>query len=879
MEARRSGPVHELPAAAWVPRTKVVRPVPPADAVLDEHLLDRLQRAVAEVPVTLICAQAGAGKTTLAAALADRVDMPVAWVSLDERDRGPMLLELLALALDPILANGCPGLSEVLATPAGAHDAARAVGVLINDVLDAGPDPFLLVLDDVQALDDPALEILDALVAHPPPSLRVVLASRTEPRLSLARLRARGLVADVGSVDLRFTAKQADVLLNRHLALGLDRSAIEQMVDTAGGWVTGLRLLARAGVPAPDAALYDYLAAEILDAEAEETRRFLLDTSVLDELTPERCAAVSGRAEALALLEDIHRRNPFLVIAIEPARGLYRYHDLFAAFLRSRLAREAPERAVEMHRRAADASGTETERIEHLLAAGAHHEAAKVIEEIVAAGFPRPIDLRRLAGWIDRLDERVAAERPWLHLATGMAAVQRGAMSEAIGPLEHALDALDDRTEFAGHWMAVRGLHVATVDHRRFVPMLMRLEAAPQFGTLPAPARVDHYISSAYGALFANQWDDVARRVAGAIELTTATGDVGAVEVLAQHLSPLVAAADGVLDRIEGYAEWTALRFGDGLPMIRAGRLHQQALVAFLRGRYDDALTFVADAADLPERLGGLPYLRATLDWVETAVWFARGDLAAVERRLTERKDTAPTDLDRDMVLLSLALLARVLRLQRRPDDLATLVRTTSVAPASRFGDHLTVVAAVVRAHALAAGGAAADGVDALRAVSEVIDRLRLVPFVGSARLDLAVLLAAAGERDAAVHELIGVLRDADARGMPGLVAAAGAEVVPLLEEARASGMYRGVADAALAVLGQTQATRPVAVPGSDDVLSAREVEVLRLLAAGSSNQDIADTLVVSMNTVKTHVQRVLAKLDARSRTEAVARARRLHLL
>lgn len=236
-------------ASAWVPRTKFVRPLPAKDAVIDPALLDRVERSVAEVPFTLIAAQAGAGKTTLAAAAVDRLAMPVAWISLDELDDDPQtFLQLLIMALDAVVPGGCPAAAELMSSGLPATvDPLRMVGVLINDLLERGPRSTVLVLDDLHVLRASGVAAaLDYLLARLPDNARLLATARADPPLSLARLRARGQLAEIGAEDLRLSPEQAEVLLNQHLGLGLTRNDVERVVTATGGWVTGVRLLAGA---------------------------------------------------------------------------------------------------------------------------------------------------------------------------------------------------------------------------------------------------------------------------------------------------------------------------------------------------------------------------------------------------------------------------------------------------------------------------------------------------------------------------------------------------------------------------------------------------------------------------------------------------------
>ena len=878
---------------AWVARTKLLRPEVAADAVIDPALLQGTVRAVTSMPVTLVSAQAGAGKTTLAGAAADAAGLPVAWVALDAGDDDlASLLHLLVSAIETVVPDGCPAARELLRSdlPA-AVDPRRAAGVLVNDVVAADPPLFLLVLDDVHVLGDTdALALLDLVLAQAPPMLRVVLTTRTDPTLSLSRLRATRRLAEVRSDDLRLGVGQAEQVLNHHLGLGLTPEAVAAVVEAVAGWATGIQLLGRSldrgtvlaaspelGSAADPSVLYDYLAEEILGAEDPATVAFLLDTSVLGTVTPRAAAAVSGRGDAEAVSADLNRRLPFLVPAVERARGVYRYHDLFSSFLLRRLAATDPDRLARQHRRAADAVADPGARIEHLLAAEDWDAAARAIEDLGRATFPGSADVARAATWA----ARVPGHRPWLDLLQGVAAAAEGDRAGAVRHLERALAPADAFDDLLGRWLTVRTLHLVTNDHARLVPQQAAMAATPEFATLAPAIRVDHHIGSAYGCMYTERWDAARDALFAALDLTMATGDAGAVEVLAQHISPLLTAVDGGLDRIEAYLAWATPRIGDEPSVERLGVLHQRTLTAFLRGRFAEALDAAAAGRVLLDRLGGSPYLRSTFDWVESGAWFARGDMAHAEALLRRRQEeAAPTDLDAAMNEMQIAFWARVLRAQGRGPEVAAL-------GARRLADpHGPVSAAILellqlalQAEAAAAAGDRTAAEAHLRSGIEIEDRVRMIPFLPSLRAGLALLLADAGRGEEADRELAVALRTAEARGMPGLVAPSGPGLVPLLERAAGRGVCPATTAAVLAALDQGPARAAVAVPGSPEILSPREVEVLRLLTEGASNRQIAEGLFISEHTVKTHVRHVMAKLGARSRAHAAARARADHLV
>jgi ATP/maltotriose-dependent transcriptional regulator MalT len=328
------------------------------------------------------------------------------------------------------------------------------------------------------------------------------------------------------------------------------------------------------------------------------------------------------------------------------------------------------------------------------------------------------------------------------------------------------------------------------------------------------------------------------------------------------------------VDRIDAYAADAATTFEDE-PLIRLGAGSQQAFVALLRCEPGPAREAALRVDELPERLGGLPYQRHTLDWVLAIAALARGDLAGAERRAgapwvgagTEEAWTAGS-------WPRLALLARIDRLRGGPVT-DVLRRFESRDRGSEFAaQHTTLVEHSVRAQVAWAAGDLRRAEEELRAGVEVQERIRLLPYVADLRLDLALVAHAAGRGGTA--ELERFLAAAESYDATGLLLTAGQEAVPLLRLARSRGVRREVVARALAAIDTDHRPEAITVPGTQQTLSSREVEVLRLIASGASNADIAEHLVISPNTVKTHIRKVLAKVGAANRAQAVVAARRL---
>ncbi|MBO0784307.1 MAG: AAA family ATPase, partial [Ktedonobacteraceae bacterium] len=382
--------------------------------------------------VVLVSAPAGYGKTTLVSALpAILPNLPMAWVSLDEGDNDPVQFVIgLTTALRQLNSVLGQRLYTFLTLPERASqrvEVHKLMGLVINEIVALLPQPFVLVLDDLHRMSEPeAFAALDYLIERLPPQAHMVMSTRYDPPLALARLRARGRLEELRIQDLRFTPSEVASFLNMSLRLDLSSQDLTALQTRIDGWAAGLRLFASSFERLPhqldrdsllrnlaksERYVYDFLAEEVLNQQDAATRRFLLETSILTDLTPKLCQAVTGHQDATALLEELSRRN--LTVAVEPRQHVYRYHDLFKAFLQHHVARKMPQQLEALHRRAAEAETAPSRVIRHYLEAQLWEEAVDKIERL-SGQFMQEGLLITVHDWIHSLPASVRQQHPRL---------------------------------------------------------------------------------------------------------------------------------------------------------------------------------------------------------------------------------------------------------------------------------------------------------------------------------------------------------------------------------------------------------------------------------------------------------------------------------
>jgi ATP/maltotriose-dependent transcriptional regulator MalT len=436
--------------------SKLAAPVPRA-GLLPRAGLQSLLEVGLGAKLCLVDAPAGSGKTTLLAQWqAVAGGGRVAWVSLDDGDNDPTrfwvyVVEALrtvepSVGASALAALRLPSVDLYLTVLPG----------LVNELSAAGL-PLFLVLDDYHLITNPTChQTLTFVLDHLPSNVHVVLSSRVDPPLPLARMRARGELAEVRVLDLQFTDEEALALLNGSMGLQLAASDVQRLAERTEGWPAGLYLagLSLRGRPDPSAFIAafhgdnrhiaDYLGAEVLDRQPDTIRTFLLGTSILERLSGPLCDAVLEAEGSAALLRELERSNLFLV-PLDDRRQWYRYHHLFAELLRVELASREPELLATLHQRAATwhrQAGNLDDAIGHASAAGEFVEAAALIARHWLT-FWRRGHRATVARWLDGLpDEAIMANPPVAYVAAWI----RGYSGASKQECEHWLAALEDPT-------------------------------------------------------------------------------------------------------------------------------------------------------------------------------------------------------------------------------------------------------------------------------------------------------------------------------------------------------------------------------------------------------------------------------------------------
>jgi len=853
-----------------------------------------------------------------------------AWLTLDERDNDPTRFWVaVAAALDALTPGAGDHARSMLQSPTP-PPAEVVVGALADELarLEA---QGVLVLDDYHLIDAPAIHAAIAtLVERLPPGLRLVIAGRAEPPLPLARWRLRGQLVELRAAELRFTTEEVAALLER-AGLRLPPAATAALAARTEGWAGALALAAYSlrGSPDPQARiaafagnnrhLFDYLADEVLRRQPPALQRFLLDTSILEQLSTELCDALYDEeiGRSVALLDEVERQGLFLH-PLDEQRRWYRYHALFAEFLRERLRREQPTRPALLHRRAAvwyEAHAMPAEAIAQQLAAGDAADAALIVER-----EGRPLLLRSevatVLGWLAALPPAMVRARPALCLIDAWGRAIAGQFDAVEAPLvvvEATLAAYSGDPDAPAPFSAP------------YTPRNLASEAHAVRATVAGLRReTGRAIALARSALVALPDDSVLVRGVVLLMLGTSLyleGDLGSAAPALEQAAR--AGQDGGMPIIAIYA----LRLLGELhartgPLHRAARTYEDAIsrgatlfpprpttpprpvpvagaaylgLACLRYEWDEldaAAALLHDGLLLGRQGANAEILLMGPIWL-ARVQRARGDAAAARATIAEALAYArATGVPRLVNWLT----AEQARLELLLGDLAAAAawdQERQLDPADQLS-YMEEVDFLALAQLRTAQGRPAEALrllTRLRGLAEAQGRAASLVEIYALG---ALAYRAAGDPAAAQAQLARALALAQPEGYVRSFVDLGKPMQLLLIDCRAQpdgqnetlGAYTDRLLNAFPNHEQTEQTSRVvrsALSTQHSALSEqptpRELEVLGWINDGLSNEQIAAKLVVGLSTVKKHINNLYAKLEVTSRTQALKRARALGLV
>jgi LuxR family maltose regulon positive regulatory protein len=911
--------------------------------------------------LTLVSAPAGFGKTTLLAEwLKGRMPAPrgqgglavsnyqstkVGWVSLDEGDNDPARFWTYFIAaletLHPGIDEGALGLLQSSSRP----PIETVLTTLINAVATI-PDDFALVLDDYHVIEaQPIHDGITFLLDHLPPQMHLVIACRSDPPLPLARLRGRGQLVELRAADLRFTPDEAATFLNQVMGLNLTAQHIAALEARTEGWIAGLQLAALSMQGREDTAgfiaaftgsqhyILDYLMEEVLQRQTEIIQAFLLQTSILERMTGPLCDAVMAQAisdlpwptrqpalaraspgpvsvpgrggpggrQSQAVLDYLEHANLF-VVPLDERRKWYRYHGLFADFLRARLHQTQPDQVPELHRRASawyEHNGHMTEAIDHALSAEDFERAAHLIEQAAEPILMRS-EVATFLCWVEALPDEVVRARPRLYVYyAGLQLMGSRPLEAAETSLREAMQA--DMADAVSGEVAVFQALIAAYQGktRQSAEAAQRaLELLPEdslfLRSLVAGILGINYLYGGDIAAATHALDEAVRisQQAGNLmntvlglchlaEISIMQGRLQEAKAIYDRALELAVDRQGRVQPIAGIAhiglgnlfrEWgdlerAARHFTQGIELAQkwgeAGVITGYSGLARVKqaqGDVNGACAMIQMAQQLAAKFDAMEMDDKIVSVHQVHLWMAQGNLEAAARWVEERgfgRGVGSGELEEGRIN-TCSLLAAI--------EYITLAEVYIAQ--GRPGDALALCQLVLRVTETAGWTALAIEILALQTIAYQMQ----------------------DDTDRAMATLERALALAEPGGFVRVFVGLGDPMARLLRQAAGQGIAPDYVRKLLAARGAEMKDQGQRTAGEElssvassssliESLSERELEVLELIAAGCSNREIAEELVVAVSTVKSHINNIYRKLDVSSRTQAVARGRELNLV
>ena len=922
-------------------QTKLYIPQLPATIVARTRLIELLDEGLHQShKLALISAPAGFGKTTLVIEWTQKSDRPIAWLTLDEGDNDPARFWAYFIAALQTIYEGI-GESALTAFQSHRHPPSETLLADIINEIATIPDPspknsvssFSLVLDDFHMITNLQInETLTFLLDNLPPQMRLVLSCRADPNLPLARLRSRGQLTEIRAVDLRFTPDEAAAFLNDVMGLGLSAEEITALDERVEGWIAGLQMAALSMRGRKDVSgfiksfsgshrfVLDYLVEEVLDQQSNDIQEFLLRTSILERMTSPLCNAVTDRDDSQVILAQLDQANLFLV-HLDDERRWYRYHHLFADLLRSRVEQAQPDLVLALHCRASEwyeSAELVEEAVAHAIAGEAFERAATLVEQnamqmIIDGKHPT------VSRWLEALPDELVRARPWLCVYHAWIRYWIGLREQVEECLQNAEQALAStllpskgekqsakvpiptETEksalseaegqhIAGYIAAIRASNALSNEK---IPRALEM-AQRAVELLPEGDYMRSLVGITLGAAHGSRGDVVAAQQAYT-EASASAQKCGyrTLSVSATCYLGMAQAKQARLHEALGtYREALELAIGPdgqqlpiaGFPMVKLGDLSREwndleaancdltkgveacaqwgqadfladGYVALMRlqmarGNPKGARNTLRKVEDLAQRAKVDHFIICWLDECRLRLWLSEGNLAAAVRWAQTSGLRVDSELSYHHDLHHINL-ARV------------LVAQGMLQPSETYLDEALGLLARLLVAAEKAGW-----------IHEEIKILTLQ----------AMALQASGDSEETIPTLARALTLAEPGGYVRTFIDEGKPMGKMLRQAVAQGIAVGYAGKLLAALEEetedkSRVIKPTSLPSPVESLSKRELEVLRLLTTHLPSTEIAKELVISTNTVRSHIKRIYSKLNVHSRRDAILRAEELELL
>ena len=889
--------------ATLILSTKLFVPPLRPGLILRQRLMEQLN-ASSQRKLTLVSAPAGYGKTTMISSWLHETKIPSAWLSLDEGDNDPIrFFQYFIAALQKIIPDigaDLPGMLQSAQPPS--FDV--LINLLINETTRQAA-PFAIVLDDFHVISSqPVLDMVTFLLEHMPPHMHLVLLSRVDPPFPLSRLRVRNQLVDIRADQLRFTLDEIVVFLNEIMGLKLSKDDLVAIEARTEGWIAGLQLAALSMQNCQDIHgfvsaftgshyyVMDYLVEEVLKSQPANISTFLLQSSILSRLCGPLCEAVidvdpARPVDGQATLEALEQMNLFL-IPLDEERHWYRYHHLFADVLNKRLEHQFPHLRPELHRRASqwyEQNGFISEAIQQAIAAGDQDRAAHLIEEsgcfLLMSG-----EVSTLLSWTSAIEFQSEAH-PWLAIQKAWAQALSGHLDrveptlqvpdQLLSPLEPTVEVRTMQGTIAAARAHCANLHGDTRRAADYAQQALR--------QLPDCSSISQSIRSVATSVLGDaSWingnlDEAIHAYTEAVRIGQEANNLHMVIIANSNLADILM-EKGQLHRADMIytksLQMTVRPDGQRSPL--AGKLYiGLTRLSYERDQLEDANQYVHHCLDLCQQWRDIDQ-QAVAYAMLARLEQTRGNLEQAREAMRDAEQlVGESTISPRRSMLVTTDLTRIWLAQGNLEKSSQLIQKSGLSvkdeiPYWREPEYMILL----RVHLAQKDYEAAVGLSKrLLQQAEAAKQMGLV-------IEILILqsLAFQGKKDTerALAVLGKALALAQTEGYVRVFLDEGEAMTRLLCQIQSRRVGSGYAAELLSKINRISGMTQPSMQLLAEPLTTREVEVLKLIEAGSSNQEISEHLVISIATVKRHISNIYTKLGVKSRTQALAIGKELKI-
>ncbi len=888
--------------------------IPPAgnNIVHRSELNEKLNLGLSR-KLILISAPAGFGKTTVVSDWIDQNKVTAAWFSLDNGDNDPSIFLCYVISGIQTIQQEFGQSALTLLNSPNKPSVESIASLLINEILNINQN-FVLVLDDFHLIRNiEVLELVTYLLEHIPGNIHIVILTRSDPALSLSRLRSQHQLVELRSTDLGFSANDISVLFNKKLKLSLSVDDAYSLETKTEGWIAGLQLTALSmqgrddisgfiqGLKGDNRYIMDYLMEEVLKIQTDEIKEFLLQTSILEQMSAPLCNAVLNRIDSQLILEALEKNNMF-VIPLDEERTWYRYHHLFADLLKQRLNLRGKAAIIELHNKAIEwfkDNSMPLLAIEHAIETKNFEKSIQILGEIVETMWEngqhvailkfgdllpdefikKSADFSLYYAWILTINGQIGKAEPFLLSAEN---ITRRIISDK--------NSLKSRVDYHRNLLGKISVSLAYMNSLLVRPekILAYSRIAMEYLTEENPLWYSWGLYSVgIAEMFRENFKASIPAFKNALEYAKKSGNIYLASTIGSRLSAVEARMGLYSSSYKNCTDLITFMKKSGYSQIVksestfAGLYSFMAGVEAMRTDFDGALESIRIASDLCKNESDNTF-KVNMFVIYSLTLYGKGDMDGANKMLDEADAILKSNIIFPSSMAMYIAMKGFMLIKQNELAKANLFFQENGLGFNRDISYNNEFGYSPYALFLIIGGKFEEAEIIISKLLKMAEAANRTERVIEAKVIYAILNKATGNKEKAIVNLIEALEAASSENILMSFILYLSWMSDLLNEVykiqatTKTNIPKKLTDKLKLVIEKREEYLKIK---SVSVLSDRELDTLKLIAENLTNQEIADKLFISLNTVKTHLKNIFLKLDVDNRTKAVEKAKRLGII